>query len=73
MASTPAENPPIAIQVFRLVRRNAISVGFPLVAGYLIYKDYSRTQAYKAQKILKRQASEAIGTDIKTGISQLYT
>ena len=42
---------------FKVVRRNLVSVAVPLITGYLIYKDYTRTQAYKASKVKRVETS----------------
>ncbi|KAF6024736.1 hypothetical protein EB796_016960 [Bugula neritina] len=33
------------------IRRNLVSIAFPTVVAYMIYKDYSRTQKFKANKL----------------------
>merc|ERR1712012_372542 len=49
-APGPAQEPSTFQIIRRHVRRNFISVSFPLVLGYFIYADYSRTRRHKQQK-----------------------
>ena len=42
-------------KVGRLVRRNVVSVLFPVTLGYFIYADYQHTQRFKANKLAEEK------------------
>lgn len=46
------QKPSLFRRVLFTIRRNTVSVGFPALVAYLIYTDYSRTQAYKTSQRL---------------------
>jgi len=47
--------------ILRGVRRNLISVLFPVGVGWAVYADWSRTRAYKAKKAeIASKASEPL-------------
>lgn len=48
---------------WRHVKRNALSVGFPLVLGTAILADWTRTQRFKKQQALLAKTQEVEKTE----------